>query len=143
MEAQPSYPAKDLSFRIVAVCLCMCCFIAALDAIILSSTLPAIAASLQATTADAYWCSSAFLFAQSVVQLLYAVFGLAFNRRTCMLAALAIFTFASILCATARDIQWLIAARTVSGFGHLDTCLSLAPFLSAVTRCLINKARQF
>lgn len=113
-DARASYPAKNLSFHVVTVCLCICCFVSALDTIILSSTLPAIAASLQATTANAYWCSSAFLFAQSVVQLIYAVFARAFDRRTCMLVALTVFTFASILCATARDIHWLIAARTVS-----------------------------
>ena len=109
-----SYPVKNLAFYVVIICLCICCFVSALDTIILSSTLPAIAASLNATTANAYWCSAAFLFAQSVVQLIYAAFSQAFDRRTCMLAALSIFTVASILCATAKDIQWLIAARTVS-----------------------------
>jgi len=113
-DVPPSYPVKNLSFYIVIICLCICCFVSALDTIILSSTLPAIAASLNATTANAYWCSAAFLFAQSIVQLIYAAFSQAFDRRTCMLAALSIFTVASILCATARDIQWLIAARTVS-----------------------------
>lgn len=108
------YPVKDFRFRVVILCLCICCFIASLDTIILSSTLPAIAASLQATTTDAYWCSASFLFAQSVVQLIYAVVARALNRRTCMLAALGFFGFASILCATARNIQWLVAARTVS-----------------------------
>ncbi|KAH8900396.1 MFS general substrate transporter [Thozetella sp. PMI_491] len=112
-----AYPARNASFYMVVSCLCICCFISALDTIILSSTLPAIAASLQATTANAYWCSSAFLFAQSVIQLVYAVFAKALDRRTCMLAALGFFTFASILCATARDVQWLIAARTVQGIG--------------------------
>ncbi|PTB62274.1 MFS general substrate transporter, partial [Trichoderma citrinoviride] len=97
--------------------LCICCFISSLDTIILSSTLPAIAASLQATTTDAYWCSASFLFAQSVVQLIYAVVARALNRRTCMLAALAFFGFATILCATARNIRWLIAARTIQGVG--------------------------
>lgn len=113
-DAPSPYPVKDFRFRVVILCLCICCFIASLDTIILSSTLPAIAASLQATTTDAYWCSASFLFAQSVVQLIYAVVARALNRRTCMLAALGFFGFASILCATARNIQWLIAARTVS-----------------------------
>ncbi|KAM6483812.1 major facilitator superfamily domain-containing protein [Trichoderma sp. SZMC 28011] len=111
------YPVKDFRFRVVILCLCICCFIASLDTIILSSTLPAIAASLQATTTDAYWCSASFLFAQSVVQLIYAVVARALNRRTCMLAALGFFGFASILCATARNIQWLVAARTIQGVG--------------------------
>ena len=122
-----AYPAKNLSFHVVTVCLCVCCFVSALDTIILSSTLPAIAANLQATTANAYWCSSAFLFAQSVVQLIYAVFAKAFHRRTCMLAALTFFTVASTLCATARDIQWLIAARTVSW--TVSSSLFPPPFL--------------
>jgi MFS family permease len=116
----PAYPAKDLSFYIVILCLCVCGFVSALDTIILSSTLPAIAASLQATTADAYWCSAAFLFAQSVVQLIYAAFAHAFSRRACVLTALSIFTAASVLCATAKSIQWLIATRTV-GQTLIDT----------------------
>jgi MFS family permease len=107
------YPPRDLFFRVVTLALCICCFITALDIIILSSALPAIAANLNATTANAYWCSSAFIFAQSVVQLVYAALSSALDRRTCMLAALTIFTIASVLCATARSVEWLIAARTV------------------------------
>lgn len=114
LDTPSPYPVKDLRFRITILCLCISCFISALDTIILSSTLPAIATSLQATTTDAYWCSASFVFAQSVVQLIYAVVARALNRRTCMLAALGFFGFASILCATARNVQWLIAARTVS-----------------------------
>lgn len=129
-DAQPSYPAKNLSFHIVTVCLYISSFVSALDTIILSATLPAIAASLQATTANAYWCSSGFLFAQSVVQLIYAVFARTFDRRTCMLVALALFAVASILCATARNIQWLIAARTVSWTASSP----LLPHLSTTVR---------
>ncbi|KAK4077865.1 uncharacterized protein Triagg1_3559 [Trichoderma aggressivum f. europaeum] len=90
-DASSPHPVKDFRFRVVILCLCICCFIASLDTIILSSTLPAIAASLQATTTDAYWCSASFLFAQSVVQLIYAVVARALNRRICMLAALGFF----------------------------------------------------
>lgn len=107
------YPPKGFSFNVVVASLCICGFVSALDTIVLASTLPAIATDLQAATVDAYWCSSAYLFSQSVVQLVFASFAQAFDRRVCMLAALAIFTVASVLCATARDVQWLIAGRAV------------------------------
>jgi fucose permease len=107
------YPPKGFSFNVVVASLCICGFVSALDTIVLASILPAIATDLQATTVDAYWCSSAYLFSQSVVQLVFASFAQAFDRRICMLAALAIFTVASVLCATARDVQWLIAGRAV------------------------------
>jgi hypothetical protein len=107
------YPTKDLSFNVVTGCLCICGFVSALDTIILSSTLPAIATSLQATTANAYWCSSGFLFAQSIIQLTYAAFTNAFDSKICILVALGVFSVASVLCATAQSIQWLIVARTV------------------------------
>jgi predicted MFS family arabinose efflux permease len=129
-----AYPAKDFSFRIVVLCLCICCFITAFDFIVLSSALPAIATSLDATTADAYWCSSAFVFVQAVVQLAYAAVAKALDRRICMLGALAIFTGASVLCATARSVQWLIAARTVSlnmsSSLHVGTYAQSGPFLT-------------
>lgn len=80
---------------------------------IVAASLPAIASSLKATSSQAYWCGSGFLFAQTVAQPIYGGFAETFGYKFCLLLALGIFTGASLLCALAQDIGWLIGARVV------------------------------
>ncbi|PQE16408.1 MFS multidrug transporter protein [Rutstroemia sp. NJR-2017a BVV2] len=85
--------------------------------VIVAASLPAIAKSLNATSSEAYWCGSGFLFAQTVAQPIYGGFVETLGHKTCLLLALGIFTVASLLCATAQNITWLIATRVVQGLG--------------------------
>ncbi|KAB8304052.1 hypothetical protein EYC80_005397 [Monilinia laxa] len=59
------------SFYPILICLCICIFIATLDTVIIAASLPAIASSLKATSSEAYWCGSGFLFARTVAQPIY------------------------------------------------------------------------
>jgi MFS family permease len=110
---------KKTAFYPTFICLCICVFIATLDTVIVAASLPAIASSLKATSNAAYWCGSGFLFAQTVAQPIYGGFGDTLGHKSCMMAALGMFTTASLFCATAQNIEWLVAARVVSLFFSL------------------------
>ncbi|KAI9647631.1 hypothetical protein NHQ30_004016 [Ciborinia camelliae] len=110
-------PLKNKSFYPTLICLCICIFIATLDSVIVAASLPAIATALKATSSQAYWCGSGFLFAQTVTQPIYGGFAETLGYKFCLLLALGIFTSASLLCALAQNIGWLIGGRVVQGLG--------------------------
>ncbi|KAE9366460.1 MFS general substrate transporter, partial [Stipitochalara longipes BDJ] len=88
-----------------------------MDTVIVATALPAIAHGLNARSNEAYWAGSGFLFAQAVSQPLYGTLSSVFGRKSCLLFAMGIFTVASIFCATAQSMSWLIAARVFQGLG--------------------------
>jgi MFS family permease len=108
-----SPPPKDRSFYLSFTALCVCAFISLLDTVIIASALPAITKALHATSLDAYWCGTAFLFSKTIAQAWYSTYAFTFGHKNCLLVALAIFLIASIICATAQNIDWLIAGRVV------------------------------
>jgi len=91
-------------------------FLAAVDQTILASALPAIVASLGGF-ADLSWVVVAYLLAATVAAPLYGSVGDRFGRRPTLLAALAVFTIASLGCALAPTLLALIVARAVQGLG--------------------------
>ena len=91
-------------------------FLAAVDQTILASALPAIVASLGGF-ADLSWVVVAYLLAATVAAPLYGHIGDRFGRRTTLLAALAVFTIASLGCAFAPTLPMLILARALQGLG--------------------------
>ncbi len=107
-------PRKSLSFILAFASLMATNFISIMDTVIVATALPAIAHGLNARSNEAYWAGSGFLFAQAVSQPLYGTLSTVFGRKDCLLFAMAIFTVASIFCATAQSMSWLITARVVS-----------------------------
>lgn len=105
---------KSLSFILAFASLMATNFISIMDTVIVATALPAIARDLNARSNEAYWAGSGFLFAQAVSQPLYGTLSGVFGRKACLLFAMAIFTVASVFCATAQSMSWLIAARVVS-----------------------------
>ncbi len=92
-------------------------FLAAVDQTILASALPAIVASLGGF-ADLSWVVVAYLLAATVAAPLYGSIGDRFGRRPTLLAALTVFTLASLGCALAPTLLALIVARAVQGHGR-------------------------
>ena len=78
-------------------------FLAAVDQTILASALPAIVASLGGF-ADLSWVVVAYLLAATVAAPLYGSIGDRFGRRPTLLAALVVFTVASLGCALAPTL---------------------------------------
>ncbi|KAH8811664.1 drug resistance transporter [Xylogone sp. PMI_703] len=116
-EEQEAPTKKSRAFKLAFVSLCACNFISILDTVIIAAALPAIADALDATSNQAYWCGTGFLFAETIVQPVYGALSEVFGRKVCLLVALSIFTLGSLLCAVAQDISWLIGARVVQGLG--------------------------
>ena len=88
-----------------------------LDAAIVNVALPTIAQSLQATPAMSVWIITAYQAALVMALLPCAALGESFGYRRVFTAGVALFTGASILCALAPSLPWLVAARFAQGLG--------------------------
>lgn len=108
---------KSLKFKLTVLFLAVVTLIASMDAVIVGSCLVAIAEDLQSSSVESFWVGTSFLLAQTVTIPPYGTTSEIFGRKGPILIATAIFTFGSILCATAQNISWLIGARVVQGIG--------------------------
>lgn len=100
-------------FYLSFTCLCLIAYQTSLDAVIVAAALPDIADDLNADSAGAFWCGTGFLIAQAIMPPLYGLLSESVGRKMSILAALSMFVTASVFCATARSITWLIIARVV------------------------------
>ncbi|PGG97810.1 hypothetical protein GX51_07122 [Blastomyces parvus] len=108
---------KSPAFYLSVFWLCLISVITSLDSVIITAIIPSVAKDLPGTTIQLFWCGTGFLLAQTVTIPLYGSFSDIFGRKWALNFAIAIFTFGSILCATAKNLQWLVAARAVKGLG--------------------------
>jgi MFS family permease len=104
---------KSLAFKLAFSSIMASNFIATMDTVIVATALPAIARGLNAKSNEAYWLGSGFLFAQAVSQPLYGTMSSILGRKPCFIFSIALFTVASVFCATAQSVAWLIVARVV------------------------------
>ncbi len=79
--------------------------------------LPAIAAAFGSDAAGVQWTLSGFLLGFAPAQLLYGPFADRFGRRPAMAIGLAIYLAATLGCAVAPSLGWLVAARVVQAVG--------------------------
>jgi DHA1 family bicyclomycin/chloramphenicol resistance-like MFS transporter len=79
--------------------------------------LPTIAADLDASTAATQMSLTSFFAAVAVCQLLYGPLTDMIGRKPTLYAGLSLFVAASVGCALAPSIEWLIAFRFVQGVG--------------------------
>ena len=91
-------------------------FLAVSDQTIVASALPAIAGSL-GDVERVSWVVISYLLAATVAAPLFGYLGDMFGRRTLMFVALAAFCGASVLCALAPSLIWLVIARVLQGLG--------------------------
>ncbi len=94
--------------------LCIAGLLTSMDSVIIAAALPKISEDLAATSEKSFWTGTGFLLSQAITPPLYGTLSESFGRKPCMLVALGLFTIATLFCATAQSIEWLIAARTVS-----------------------------
>jgi DHA2 family multidrug resistance protein-like MFS transporter len=88
-----------------------------LDGGIANIALPGIAQQLQATPADAVWIITAYQLAVVMFLLPASAVGERFGYRPVFVGGVALFTAASVLCALAPSLPWLVAARCLQGLG--------------------------
>ncbi|KAJ6595827.1 MFS general substrate transporter [Mycena vulgaris] len=80
-----------------------------------STALPAITEDLNGS--DFIWISSSYTLASTAILPLSGGISEIFGRRPAILSALGLFSLGSVLCATAKQMAWLIGGRTVQGLG--------------------------
>ncbi|WP_378145659.1 DHA2 family efflux MFS transporter permease subunit [Cnuibacter sp. UC19_7] len=92
-------------------------FMATLDNLVVTSALPVIGQSLDASIEQLEWIVNAYTLGFAGLMLFAVALGDRFGRRTVFLGGIGLFTVASALCAVATEPWLLIAARAVQGAG--------------------------
>jgi EmrB/QacA subfamily drug resistance transporter len=101
--------------------------VAGIDSTVVAVALPAIGRNLHADFQALQWTVTSYTLTLASLILLAGSLSDRWGRRRVFLAGLSWFTLASVLCAAAPGIGWLIAARAVQGIGGaLMTPASLA-----------------
>src|ERR1700735_639125 len=96
--------------------MCVGMFVALLDIQIVAASLQQIGGGLSAAQDDISWVQTAYLIAEIVVIPLSGWLSRVFSTHWLFAASAAGFTLASLLCATATDIESMIAFRALQGF---------------------------
>jgi EmrB/QacA subfamily drug resistance transporter len=101
--------------------------VAGIDSTVVAVALPAIGRNLDASFQALQWTVMGYTLTLASLILLAGSLSDRWGRRRVFLVGLGWFTLASVLCAAAPSIGWLIAARTLQGMGGaLMTPASLA-----------------
>ncbi|KAK3985503.1 major facilitator superfamily domain-containing protein [Cladorrhinum sp. PSN332] len=111
------------SWRIwlVFLVLCLLSFISAIDATIITTSLPTITHSIAGSNHDSsndyVWISNTYLFASTAPQPFFGQISNILGRRNPMLVSIALFALGSGVAGGASSVAMLIAGRTVQGLG--------------------------
>ena len=98
-----------------------------LDSTVVNVALPVIGRDLHASTSELQWILNGYLLTLASFILLGGSLGDIYGRRRMFAVGAAWFTAASVVCAVAPTVQWLIAARLLQGIaGAMLTPGSLA-----------------
>ncbi|WP_223700412.1 MDR family MFS transporter [Sutcliffiella deserti] len=101
-------------FVLAAIMLAM--FMAAVEATIVSTAMPAIAADLGGFSLYS-WVFSSYLLMNAVTVLIYGKLSDLFGRKPILTFGIVVFLIGSILCGMAQSIEMLIVFRFIQGFG--------------------------
>ncbi|MBC7781405.1 MAG: MFS transporter, partial [Proteobacteria bacterium] len=91
--------------------------VAFIDGSVMNVALPALAQDLGAGPEGLSWVINAYLLPLGALMLLGGGSGDHYGRRRLFLLGLAIFTLASLVCATAPTLAWLLGGRVLQGLG--------------------------
>jgi EmrB/QacA subfamily drug resistance transporter len=101
---------------ILATCI-LASSLAFVDGSVTNVALPAIGKSLNAGSADLQWVINAYLLPLSALLLLGGAAGDLYGRAHLLVIGTLLFAAASVLCACAPDLGWLLAGRALQGVG--------------------------
>jgi EmrB/QacA subfamily drug resistance transporter len=117
-------------------------FMVALDALVVSTALATIRVDFGTTIEALGWTINAYNLSFAVLLLTGAALGDRFGRKRVLSIGIALFTTASIACALAPNVSWLIAARAVQGAGGaMVTPVALALLSAAFSQTPAERAR--
>ncbi|GAB3578174.1 hypothetical protein GCM10027445_44980 [Amycolatopsis endophytica] len=106
---------KIVANRVLLAAVYLASFMALLDASVVTVALPTVQRDFGGPLANLQWVFDGYTLALATAMLSGGVLGDRFGRRRVFLAGLALFTVASLACALAPGIGWLVAARIVQG----------------------------
>lgn len=92
-------------------------FIYVLDGTIGNVALPHMAGSFSATRDESMWILTSYLIAAGIVIPAVDFFSKVFGRKNFFVISILLFTIASMLCGMAKNIEFMIFARILQGFG--------------------------
>ena len=92
-------------------------FMASLDNLVVTNALPVIGADLHASIEQLTWTVNAYMLTFASCILMSSALADRFGRRRIFLSGIFIFTAASAWCGVSSDINTLIIARAIQGFG--------------------------
>jgi len=96
---------------------CLGQFMVLLDSTIVGAALPDMRQRLHTDLTGLQWIVDAYVLLVAMLLLSGGVFADRFGRRRLFLTGVAVFTVASVLCAVAPSIGWLITGRVLQGIG--------------------------
>ena len=125
-------PPLNTTARWALTSLALSMLMPSLDTSIANAGLPILAAAFEATFPQVQWIVLAYLLAITTLIVSVGRLGDGFGRRRLLLIGIGIFTAASLACALAPGLGWLIGARAVQGLG--------AAIMFALTMALVADA---
>jgi len=112
--AQPDADATDRPNLVIATTI-LASSLAMIDGSVVNVGLPAIGADFHADASQLQWVVNAYLLPLSALLLLGGAAGDRYGRRRLLIAGVALFAMASLACALAPTLGWLLAARFIQG----------------------------
>ncbi|TDW81270.1 DHA2 family methylenomycin A resistance protein-like MFS transporter [Kribbella sp. VKM Ac-2566] len=119
--------------------LCIGIFLVQLDVTVVNVALPAIRTGLDTSAAGQQWVVSGYMIVLAALLLVCGALGDRIGHRRIVLAGLAVFGGASLVCGTAPGIELLVAARAIQGVG---AALLLPGTLAVITDQYADKAAR-
>jgi EmrB/QacA subfamily drug resistance transporter len=111
-------PANDnLRNKWILAAVSMALFCVQIDYFAMNLALPRMAAELHSTAVDLQWVISVYMLALGAFMVPAGRIGDIFGRRRALLAGVALFGVASVLCAVAPSASLIIASRALQGLG--------------------------
>ncbi|MCJ1677429.1 MFS transporter [Streptomyces sp. APSN-46.1] len=111
---------SDVSHRTRMLVLSICCMsllMVSLDNTVLNVALPSMRRELNASVAGMQWTIDAYTLVLASLLMLAGSTADRIGRRKVFIAGLALFTFGSLLCSMAPDLEWLIVFRMIQALG--------------------------
>ncbi|KAJ7588556.1 Mfs1.2 [Mycena floridula] len=111
----PSSKKKGTAFWMIIVSLMMSISLSAIELSAVSTAMPDIVKDLHGS--NFAWAATAYNLASTAFLPMTGGLAQIFGRRPVLISSLLLFTLGSVLCGSAQNMDWLIAARVVQGLG--------------------------
>ncbi|KAJ9210963.1 hypothetical protein DTO166G4_7460 [Paecilomyces variotii] len=108
---------KPLSFHLAFIGLAASVFVFQMDATCLGLVLPTIAGNLGGSNLQSFWANLAYTLCGLSMQPVWASISDAFGRKPPLFVSMALFFVGSIVFATSKNMNTIIASRVLQGFG--------------------------